>query len=124
MYNNAISLFSSSYEHISTFQSSEGAGITEIKWSPDARYMYVIPRQSTNIEIWDIRSTGKVVSILTGRQAITNQRIWADMSADGQWMISGGTDGIVKGWKLSDLEESIQRNFEVNAHNGTLRYWC
>jgi WD40 repeat protein len=109
---------------MSTFQSSEGAGITEISWSPDARYMYLIPRQSTNIEIWDIRSTGKVVGILTGRQAITNQRIWTDLSADGQWMISGGTEGIVKGWKLSDLEDTTQPSVEFAAHNGALRYWC
>jgi WD40 repeat protein len=120
MYNNAISLFSSSYQHTTTFHTSEGAGITQLNWSPDSRYLYVMSRQSTNIEVWDIRSTGRVVGILNGRQASTNQRVWADLNADGEWIVSGGTDGKVKGWKTNDLSEKMEPSFEFTAHNGIL----
>jgi telomerase Cajal body protein 1 len=117
-FNNIVSLFSLSYEHISTFQTSHGTGITEVKWSPDSRYIYIIPRQSQDIEVWDIRSTGDVVAILNERQALTNQRIWTDISRDGRWFISGGTDGMVKGWNTDSLSGNLKPSFEFIAHEG------
>jgi WD40 repeat protein len=119
-FNDVISIFSRSYEHISTFNTSRVRGITQIIWSSDARYMYIIPRQSQDIEVWDIRSTGEMVSVLTGRQAVTNQRIWADLSADGSWLVSGGTDGNVRGWKTDQLDASVKPSMEFKAHNGNL----
>jgi telomerase Cajal body protein 1 len=119
-FNNVVSLFSSSYEHISTFQTSKGSGITQIKWSPDSRYMYIIPRQSQDIEVWDIRSTGDVAGVLTGRRAHTNQRIWADLSSDGSLMVSGGTDGMVRGWKTDAVTGTVQPSIEFAVHDGVL----
>ena len=82
--------------------------------------MYIIPRQSQDIEVWDIRSTGEMVSVLTGRQAVTNQRLWADLSADGSWLVSGGTDGNVRGWKMDRLDASVEPSMEFKAHSGNL----
>jgi len=117
--NRIISLFSPTYECVSTFQTSRGAGITQIMWSPCSRYLYIIPRQSEEIEIWDTRATGDVVAVLHNRKAGTNQRIWADMTSDGAWLVSGGTDGIVKGWNLNELNGVVQPSSEFRAHEGT-----
>ena len=117
-FSNIVSLFSSSYEHISAFQTSNGTGVTEIKWSPDSRYMYIVPRQSRTVEVWDVRSTGNVVAILKERAALTNQRIWTDLSNDGKWFVSGGTDGSVRGWRTDALAGNVNPSFEFKAHKG------
>lgn len=119
-FNNIVSFFSPTYQHISTFQTSNGSGITEVKWSPDSRYLYIIPRQSEDIEVWDVRSTGEVVGLLSGRRANTNQRIWTDLSGDGKWLVSGGTDGRVQGWKTSTVSGTVQSEIEFVAHEGML----
>lgn len=82
--------------------------------------MYIIPRQSRDIEVWDIRSTGEMVSILRGREAVTNQRLWADLSADGAWLVSGGTDGIVRGWKADCSNAIVEPSMKFKAHNGEI----
>jgi WD40 repeat protein len=119
-FTNVISLFSRSYEHISTFKSSKVYGITQIIWSYDGKYMYIIPRHSEDIEVWDIRSTGEMVSVLSGREAVTNQRLWTDLSADGAWLVSGGTDGNVRGWKTDRLEPIVEPSIEFKAHDGEI----
>jgi telomerase Cajal body protein 1 len=116
-FNNIVSLYSSEYEHISTFSTTNGSGITEITWSPDGRYLYIIPRKSTTVEIWDIRSTGTKIATLLDRQALTNQRLWADLSFDGKWFVSGGTDGIFRAWN-TDGTGDISPSFQVKAHDG------
>ena len=80
--------------------------------------MYIIPRQSQDIEVWDIRSTGEVLGVLTGRQALTNQRIWTDLTSDGSWIVSGGTDGFVKGWKTDFVNGIVEPEVEFLAHDG------
>lgn len=82
--------------------------------------MYIISRQSTDIEVWDIRSTGGIVATLSGRKALTNQRIWTDLTSDGNWMISGGTDGVVKGWKTDTVSGNVEPSVEFPAHEGII----
>lgn len=36
-----------------------------------------------------------------GRQCNTNQKIGIDLSSDGRWLVSGGTDGKVQVWDVS-----------------------
>jgi len=117
-FNNSISLFSHTYEHITTFSTTHGTGITELHWSPDSRYLYVTPRQSAEIEVWDVRSTGEMVACLSGRRGRTNQRLWGDLSADGRWFLSGGTDGVVRGWRTDVLAREVEPSWEVKAHDG------
>jgi WD40 repeat protein len=62
------------------------------------------------------------VAVLHGRQARTNQRIWTDVKGDGNWLVSGGTDGVVKGWNLNGSTGVIQPTFEFEAHEGSSFY--
>ena len=82
--------------------------------------MYIIPRKSQDIEVWDIRSTGDVVAVLTGRRAQTNQRIWTDLSSDGSWMVSGGTDGMVSCWRVDAVTGTVKPTIEFAVHDGVL----
>ena len=59
-----------------------------------------------------------MISCLTDRQALTNQRIWTDLSADGKWFVSGGTDGVVRGWKADVLSAEVEPSWEVQLHDG------
>jgi WD40 repeat protein len=60
-----------------------------------------------------------MISCLSGRQGgLTNQRLWTDLSSDGKWFVSGGTDGIVKGWKTDVLMQKVDPSWEVKLHDG------
>jgi len=58
-----------------------------------------------------------MIASLTDRHAMTNQRLWTDLSADGKWFISGGTDGYVRTWKTEGSRELLP-SIEIKAHNG------
>lgn len=59
-----------------------------------------------------------MISCLTDRQALTNQRIWTDLSVDGKWFVSGGTNGVVRGWKTDVLSVKVEPSWEVKLHDG------
>lgn len=59
-----------------------------------------------------------MISCLMGRQALTNQRLWTDLSSDGKCFISGGTDGFVRGWKTDVLTSKVEPSWEVKLHDG------
>lgn len=101
-----------------------GKGITQVLWSPCGRYLYAAERQSDGILIYDIRVTGQLVGWLTGRKAMTNQRLKVDLVDNGDtgcheiW--AGGTDGYVRMWNGgSNLGGEIQPTWEKQIHNGT-----
>ena len=116
-FNNTVSLFSSTYDHISSFSLSNGTGTTEIKWSPNARDMYIVPRNSNSLEIWDVRNTGTKIATLVDRQASTNQRLWTDLTQDGKYFVSGGTDGYVRSWSTEE-SGTVEPTMKIKVHDG------
>jgi telomerase Cajal body protein 1 len=81
--------------------SIQGTGITSLAWSPCSTYLLIAQRQSDEIQIFDVRHTMRRISFLTGRKALTTQKL--DMSvipaADGCEVWAGGTDGCVRLWR-------------------------
>jgi len=77
-----------------------GSGITQVRWSPCARYLYVAERKSDGILVYDIRVAGKKLGCLQGRRADTNQRLGIDVvpTQSGHEICAGGTDGGVRIW--------------------------
>ncbi|TGJ80744.1 hypothetical protein E0Z10_g8029 [Xylaria hypoxylon] len=57
-----------------------GDGITQTIWSPCGRYLVICERKSRGALIYDVRVTGKLLSHLTGRDALGNQRVACDVS--------------------------------------------
>lgn len=98
-----------------------GSGITQVKWSPCGRYLYVAERKSDGVLVYDIRVAGKRLGWLAGRKANTNQRMGMDViaTAEGHEVWAGGTDGKVRVWtNATDAEGEQGPGFEWQAHEG------
>ncbi|KAI9836364.1 MAG: hypothetical protein M1819_001393 [Sarea resinae] len=86
-----------------------GTGITALHFSPCGRYLFVSPRQSDAILVYDIRVSGRRLGYLSGRAAHSNQRLGVDVTSTfftsetgsreriDVW--AGGADGVVRVWK-------------------------
>lgn len=98
-----------------------GRGITQVKWSPCGRYLYVAERKSDGIMLYDIRNSGQLLAWCKGRNAVTNQRLSFDLSDEGgslqAW--AGGTDGIVRVWTdLHSREGAAMPDTTFGSHAG------
>lgn len=50
-----------------------------------------------------------------GRQCNTNQKISIDISQDGKWLVSGGTDGKVQVWNVSqNVTPTVHMEVSIN----------
>jgi telomerase Cajal body protein 1 len=95
--------------------------ITQVAWSPCARYLYVVPRQSNSVLVYDIRVTGQRLAWLTGRNASTNQRLNIQIVPThvGHEVWSGGVDGQVRVWtNPGEIEGAITPGLEFRTHDG------
>lgn len=54
-------------------------------------------RKDNRLLLWDIRHFRRPLNILS-RVVDTNQRIYFDISPCGKYLVSGGTDGVIKVW--------------------------
>ena len=100
-----------------------GRGVTQIKWSPCGKYLYVSERMSSGVLIYDIRDTGQLLGWLEGREAMTNQRLGIDVfglgDGDGHEIWAGGTDGIIKVWMNPHQREAAQApSWNWRGHEG------
>lgn len=55
-----------------------GQGIAQTLWSPCGRYLVINERRASGLLVYDVRGTGKLLSVLTGRPALTQQRLGCD----------------------------------------------
>ncbi|KAF5290834.1 hypothetical protein FQA39_LY14596, partial [Lamprigera yunnana] len=74
-------------------------GITTLAFSLDGTRLYSGARKDNEIICWDLRVPGRPLFCLP-RQCNTNQKISIDLSRDGRWLVSGGTDGKVQVWDM------------------------
>jgi WD40 repeat protein len=86
-----------------------GDGVSYLKWSPCAKYLYVAERNSDVILIYDVRNFSLALGYCAGRKAITKQKLGIDVWNAGAsphdiegishevW--AGGTDGMVRVWR-------------------------
>lgn len=77
-----------------------GTGISNLRWSPCNRYLLVAERQADCVQVYDVRHTLRQISILTGREANTTQKLGIDVvpTAEGYEVWAGGADGSVGMW--------------------------
>ncbi|OCL14565.1 hypothetical protein AOQ84DRAFT_22048 [Glonium stellatum] len=98
-----------------------GYGVTQVLWSPCARYLYVAERKSDVVLVYDIRVTGRLLGWLKGRKAHTNQRLGMDVvrCADGHEVWAGGVDGVARVWRNpGEKEGAIEADFGWEADQG------
>ncbi|KAH7134370.1 hypothetical protein EDB81DRAFT_803732 [Dactylonectria macrodidyma] len=83
-----------------------GQGIVQVRWSPCGRYLVVNERQSTGLLVYDIRGSGRLLSVLHGRDATTQQKLTCDVFQGNQYgdasffeVWAGSKDGSVIVWE-------------------------
>lgn len=80
-----------------------GGGVTHMKFIPGTLKLVSGARKDHRLFVWDIRYYRKPLNILS-RVVNTNQRIYFDISPCGRYLVSGGTDGVVKVWSLDHID--------------------
>lgn len=101
----------SSYD--SHFNNAIGKGVTQLKWSPDGKYLYIAERSSDALLIYDVRNFKVAVGYCAGRQAFTKQTmgfdIWTQVNdystGEAHEIWAGGTDGYLRIWRNPWLSE-------------------
>ncbi|BES98008.1 Hypothetical protein NTJ_10824 [Nesidiocoris tenuis] len=94
-------------------------GLTSLVFSHDGSMLFSGGRMDPEILCWDLRNPGQVLHVLP-RVMDTNQRIRISISSDGKHLISGGTDGVIRVWALSDISQklhTVEPDFKFKAHN-------
>lgn len=100
---------------------TNGTGVTSLRWSPSGTYLLVAERQSDVLQVYDIRNTFQRVAELSGREALTPQRLGIDVlpTASGYDVWAGGTDGFVRMWKNPGDNQGLQTpDVEIKVHDG------
>ncbi|OAA32424.1 WD repeat-containing protein 79 [Moelleriella libera RCEF 2490] len=82
---------------------SIGQGIIQVLWSSCGRYLVVNERHADGLLVYDIRGSGKLLSVLSGRKSSTQQKLLCDTfpgdSSGGFEVWAGGQDGSVTVWE-------------------------
>jgi WD40 repeat protein len=100
-----------------------GWGVSQVKWSPDGRYLFVAERRSEGISVYDIRGTGRRLGWLAGRDAQTNAKLGFDVvpTVDGCEVWAGTRNGVVKMWKDPMKRAGVTTpDAEWKVHDGTI----
>ncbi|XP_053203934.1 LOW QUALITY PROTEIN: telomerase Cajal body protein 1-like [Panonychus citri] len=96
-------------------------GLTHLTFSPDGTKLFSGGRRDGEILCWDMRKLSSILFTLK-RTVITHQRIYFDISSNGNCLVSGGDDGHVTFWNLDDKDEQSTNGFldpvkKFKAHN-------
>ncbi len=89
-------------EQLALLHGGHAGGVTHARFSPDGNYLYTGARRDDHIACWDIRATAGVVYRLRRAGEGTNQRIGFDIEPSGRHLASGGSDGVVRVFDLTD----------------------
>lgn len=98
-----------------------GTGITSLAWTPDGKYLLVGERQSDGIHVYDVRNQLKRLAWLSGRNALTAQRLGFSTipTQSGLEVWAGGVDGVVRMWQNPGQVEGVQQpNGELEGMHG------
>lgn len=74
-----------------------------MKFTPNGLQLVSGARKDHRLLVWDIRYYRRPLNILS-RVVKTNQRVYFDVSPCGKYLISGGTDGILRVWNVDKAD--------------------
>lgn len=106
-----------------------GDGVSQLKWSPCGKYLYVAERMSDALLIYDVRNFSLSLAHCTGRTALTKQKlgfdVWNagaspyDIEGVSHEIWAGGTDGNVRVWRDPYVKEgAVEADEVVRVHEG------
>ncbi|XP_050308724.1 telomerase Cajal body protein 1 homolog isoform X1 [Anthonomus grandis grandis] len=114
---NTIELVSQSdgtFRSLCKLQGHKG-GITSMAFSYDGFRLYSGARKDKELICWDLRVPGRPMFILT-RECTTNQKIDIDLSMDNKWLVSGGSDGKVQIWNVTETHyPSVHMQMQLHS---------
>ena len=84
------------------------AGVSQVQFSADGNYLFSTSRKSNSIDCWDIRASESVLYSIH-RPAFTQQRLYFDVSSDGNFVYSGDTDGNLLTFDCGTRETQLKR---------------
>ncbi|EFN73982.1 WD repeat-containing protein 79 [Camponotus floridanus] len=102
-----------------------GSGVTQIEFSSCGMKLFSVVRKNDEFLCWDLRNPGAILYSFEGRQADTNQRIQFAITPDNKQIISGGIDGNIIVWELSEITdyENLNPKYKIKLSkdciNGT-----
>lgn len=107
-WNKSCATYDTRIRSMNVIQSNSGhnAGLTLIKFSSDGQLLVTGSRKENKIFSWDLRNLSNPLRMFE-RTVTTNQRIYFDISNEGNWLLSGDTDGYVHVWNMKN--EDIKR---------------
>ena len=108
---------------ICSFPSGHRNGVTQVKFSPDGRYLASGARKDSEIRLWDLRNTGAPVHCFQ-RPGTTNQRITFDFNSTGKYIISGSSSvpGEILAFSLNSQDND--NNGDKNDDKNQSSYQC
>lgn len=115
-----VSIFSLAEQGDNT--SSSLKGVSDIKWSHCGTYLYVSERKDTKITVWDVRKLYAKVATLTGRDALTVQRLGVDIflgEGGRELAVGGGINGKINLWDAHATTDPVA---SWEAHGGQLQH--
>ncbi|CAG9788362.1 unnamed protein product [Diatraea saccharalis] len=124
-WNTTINLYNvnemGTYKSIGKMHGHAG-GVTHMKFTPDGIRLVSGARKDHRFLVWDIRYYRRPLNVLT-RAINTNQRIYFDISPCGKYLVTGGTDGVLKVWDVDrvDWKNSLDPS-EDDGDNVTYKF--
>ncbi|XP_014244349.1 telomerase Cajal body protein 1 isoform X2 [Cimex lectularius] len=110
-YRSTIGLYTDEKDAICLMKGQKG-GVTHLMYSTDGTKLYSGGRNDEEILCWDLRNPGDVLYVIK-RTVKTNQRIYFDMTADGRFLMTGGTDGKVTFYDITN-ESTIENEKQLD----------
>ncbi|GAA5866550.1 hypothetical protein JCM3774_004011 [Rhodotorula dairenensis] len=89
---------------------SQKGGVTKLLFHPlSPHLLFVASRQSTHLEVWDLRNTSKRSSSgRLARKAGTNQRLGFDIDPSGMWLAAGDQNGTLSIFSAQPLPDELE----------------
>jgi WD40 repeat protein len=81
-----------------------GQGIAQVLWTSCGRYLVINERHSNGLLVYDVRGSGRLLSVLAGRKAESQQRLNCDIfqsntDVNGSFEVwAGSQDGSIMVW--------------------------
>lgn len=95
-----------------TYLKGHGSDVCDLMSHPIHKHLLFSASVDTSLRMWDLR-TNRTVCIFGGLCGHEDMVICLDISDDGRWLVSGGSDNCIKLWDLSKYLNKIDNSGEI-----------